>query len=260
MTNPQRIPAWLGLTLAVTAFVIAGCDAQGAVSETVERTLAFREGGSLSIENINGSITIASGAGGQISLRAIKTASDAESLQSVAVDISEEPGTVTIVTRFSKLGVLRGWNLGKRSVAYHLKVPPETALRAKLVNGRIAISDIVGDMRTETVNGAVRISAVSGQVSAKTVNGSLRASFAVVNDNGTNSFRTVNGSVEVRLPPDVRGQFRAKTVNGSLKTDFPLHVRKPKYGPGRSIDDRLGTDGGTYSFSTVNGSIRILEN
>ena len=257
--NPRRIATFLGLTLAVTAVFLAGCQAQGAVSETVERTLALGEGGSFSIENINGPIAIAVGASDEISLRATKTARDADGLKSITVDINEGPGCVAISTRFSKLGVFGSWMGRATSVAYDLQVPRDAAVRAKSVNGTITISDIAGDLQTETVNGAVRISDVAGQVTAKTVNGSLKASYAAVNDSGMNSFKTVNGSVEVRLPPAVSGQFRAKTVNGSLKSDFPLDVRKPKYGPGRSIEDRLGASDATYSFSTVNGSIRILE-
>ena len=242
------------------AVLQAGCLAQGAVSETLERTLALGEGGSFSIENVNGPIAIAVGDSDEISLRATKTARDADGLRSITVDINEEPGSVAISTNFSKLGLFGRWMGRATSVAYDLRVPRGAAVRAKSVNGTITIADLAGDLQTETVNGAVRISDVAGQVKAKTVNGSLRASYAAVNDSGTNSFKTVNGSVEIRLPPDVSGQFRAKTVNGSVKTEFPLEVRKPKHGPGRSIEDRLGSADATYSFSTVNGSIRILEN
>ena len=260
LSNPHRIVTLLGLTLAVTAALLAGCQAQGAVSETVERTLALGKGGSFSIENINGPIAVAVGDSDEIRLRAIKTARDADGLGSITVDINEEPGSVAISTRFSNLGVFGNWLGRATSVAYDLRVPRDAAVRAKSVNGTITIADVAGDLQTETVNGAVRISDVAGQVTAKTVNGSLKASYAGVKGTGTNSFKTVNGSVEVRLPPEVSGQFRAKTVNGSLKSDFPLDVRKPKYRPGRSIDDRLGPADATYSFSTVNGSIRILEN
>ena len=260
VSNPHRPATWLGLTLAAIAVLQAGCVAHGAVSETVERTLPLGKGGSFSIENINGPIAIAVGDSDEISLRATKTARDADGLRSITVDIDEEPGKVAISTRFSKLGVFGSWLGRAMSVAYDLRVPRNAAVRAKSVNGTITIANVAGDLRTETVNGAVRISDVAGQVTAKTVNGSLKASYVAVNDSGTNSFKTVNGSVEVRLPRDVSGKFRAKTVNGSLKSDFPLDVRKPKYRPGRSIEDRLGAADATYSFSTVNGSIRILEN
>ena len=238
MTNPHRPATWLALTLAVMAALQAGCLAQGAVSETVERTLPLGEGGSLSIENISGPIAIAVGDSDEISLRATKTARDADGLRSITVDINEEPGSVAISTRFSNLGLFGRW-LGRATT--------------------ITITELAGDLQTETVNGAVRISDVAGRVTAKTVNGSLKASYVSVNDSGANSFETVNGSVEVRLPSDVSGNFRATTVNGSVKSEFPLEVRKPKYGPGRSIKDRLGFADATYSFSTVNGSIRILE-
>ena len=259
MNNPHRPATWLALTLAVMAALQAGCVAQGAVSETVERTLALGEGGSLSIENISGPIAIAVGDSDEISLRATKTASDADGLRSITVDIDEEPGSVAISTRFSNLGLFGRWLGRATSVAYDLRVPRDAAVRAKSVNGTITIAELAGDLQTETVNGAVRISDVAGRVTAKTVNGSLKASYVSVNESGTNSFETVNGSVEVKLPSDVSGNFRAKTVNGSVKSEFPLEVRKPKYGPGRSIEDRLGSADATYSFSTVNGSIRILE-
>jgi len=246
--------------LAVTAVFLAGCQAKAAVSEIVDRTLPLGKGGSFSIENINGPITVAVGDSDEIGLRYTKTARDAVGLRSITVDINEEPGSVSISTRFSKLGVFGNWLGRTMSVAFELRVPPDAEVQAKSVNGTITIAEVAGDLQTETVNGAVQIIDVAGRVTATTVNGSLKASYAAVNDTGSNSFQTVNGSLEVRLPPDVSGQFRAKTVNGSLKSDFPLEVRERKYRPGRSIEDRLGSGDATYSFSTVNGSIRILEN
>jgi hypothetical protein len=46
-------------------------------------------------------------------------------------------------------------------------------------------------------------------------------------------------------------------VNGDINTDFPLEVRKAKYGPQRSLSGTLGSGGPQISLETVNGPIEI---
>jgi hypothetical protein len=45
-------------------------------------------------------------------------------------------------------------------------------------------------------------------------------------------------------------------VNGKIRTDFPLAVRTG-FGPGSSLQGRLGDGGRSIKLTTVSGSIRL---
>ena len=223
-------------TCLAAALCLAAAPLAAKVSETVERTLRLGEHGAVVISNVNGSIGIRTADTDQVSLKAVKTASNADKLRATTIAIDESPGRIEIKTEFPKRGWFE-WGNGA-SVSYRLTVPGGADVRATSVNGTIKIRGIRGQTDTRTVNGSVRITDVGGSVSAETVNGSL----------------------QVSLPSGVNGRFRAETENGSIHTEFPLQIRKAKYGGQQSIHDQLGESGATFSFATVNGSIKILKN
>lgn len=253
MRNAHRIATCLA---AVLFLAIAPLAAK--VTENVDRTFKLAEGGELVISNVNGSIDVKASDSNQVTLHAIKSANDADGLQATTIEIDESPGRLEISTKHAN----SGWfsSDGNGSISYALTVPRGVDIKANSVNGTVTISQIHGDIEAETVNGAVKINDVAGAVAAKTVNGSLRVAITDAPDSKINSFKTVNGSVQVSLPANVTGKFDADTVNGSIKTDFALEVYKPKPWGKKSINAQLGTGGSSYSFSTVNGSIKITEN
>ena len=245
-------------TCLAAALCLAAAPLAAKVSETVERTLRLGEHGAVVISNVNGSIGIRTADTDQVSLKAVKTASNADKLRATTIAIDESPGRIEIKTEFPKRGWFE-WGNGA-SVSYRLTVPGGADVRATSVNGTIKIRGIRGQTDTRTVNGSVRSTDVGGSVSAETVNGSLHVGYMKVDQVGNNSLKTVNGSLQVSLPSGVNGRFRAETENGSIHTEFPLQIRKAKYGGQQSIHDQLGESGATFSFATVNGSIKILKN
>ena len=252
MRIPSRIAIWLAAGACLAALLLAG----GKVSETVERTLTLGKHGIVAITNVNGSIRIAASENDQVFLLAVKTARDTDSLRATTIEIDESPGRIAVETRFPKRRLFGSGSSGA-SVAYDLRIPRNAKIRAESTNGSITIRNIRGDVRTETVNGSIKISNAGRTVNAVTVNGSLNVAYSDADEVGNNTLKTVNGSLQVWLPPDVNGAFQARTVNGSIRTDFPLIIRKSKYGRHQSINDQLGERGGTFLFVTVNGSIKI---
>ena len=250
MPAVQRIAVYLAAALA-----LAGCShATGAnATETLSRTFALEEGGTVSVKNTNGSVRVSVGDGDQVLLRARKSARTADDLAAISVHIDASPRLVEIETEIQR-------NTRNASVNYELTVPRTAAVRARSVNGSVDVEGSAGGTRAETVNGRLSISNAEGDVSAKTVNGSVDAHWSRLNGSVKNSFETVNGSLRVRMPADANGSFSAKTVNGSIKTDLPLEVQKSKRGRRPSINDSIGTGGPSFALSTVNGSIRILAN
>ncbi len=244
------------IAILLTAIACATAADSNKVSETVEHTLMLGEHGTVSVANVNGPIRIDATHGDQVFLRAVKAARNIESLRATTIEIDVSEGRIAVETKLPKRSVF-GRNADGVSVSYDLRIPRNASIQAESANGSIAIHDIQGELQAETVNGAIKLSAVTGPVSANTVNGSVVATYSSADDIGKNSLEAVNGSLQVWLPTEVTGKFRAATVNGSIKTDFPLGIRKLKYGRHQSVDDQLGESERTFSLKTVNGSIKI---
>lgn len=251
------------------AFCLAAVPLAANVSENIERVFQLETGGSVAAANINGPIRVRAADGGEVSLRAVKTARTAECLEALTVVIDASPPaqagktqTLRIETKHPVKSWIQSFAKGgcDGNVSYELTVPRGAAVRAKSVNGAVTIENVHGGIDAETVNGRVKISGAGGAVTARTVNGSVRADIAGEPTSGEYSFQTVNGSVRVSLPAETSGKFQANTLNGAIETDLPLEVRQARRWGKKSIDARLGGGDASFSFSTVNGSIDIRKN
>jgi hypothetical protein len=61
----------------------------------------------------------------------------------------------------------------------------------------------------------------------------------------------------VHLPAGVGADVSAQNLNGGMESDFPLMVRG-RWGP-RELSGRIGDGGGRLELTTVNGTIRLIE-
>lgn len=250
MTPRNRIPR--SLTAALALIISVSCQALGApITEDIERSFTLREGATVTVKTTNGSLRFVGVDGDQMRLRATKKARSPKDLERVRVEIEESPEGVAVETVFVS-------RVRNASVSYELEVPRNVEIQAKTVNGSIRISGTGGETRAKSVNGSVKIAEFAGDLSAETVNGSVQVDWRSLEGVNKNTLSTVNGSIKVRVPSDVRGGFNAKTVNGSIKTDLPLEIRKGRFGRHPSIDDRIGEHGAEFEFSTVNGGVSIL--
>ena len=150
------------------------------VKETEEFIFNIDEGGRLSLENINGSITIVGGGGDQIEVIANKKAGSQEYMDDLTIVIDEETDYIRIETRHpkSKNKWLNWGSDHSGSVSYKLTVPSDINLDTiSTVNGSIEISDVAGTVKAETVNGDLETYELTSDVNLETVNGSNEAEF-----------------------------------------------------------------------------------
>ncbi|MEO8025084.1 MAG: DUF4097 family beta strand repeat-containing protein [Bryobacteraceae bacterium] len=177
------------------------------------------------------------------------------------LEITEDNNTVTIggsVFRASDVTVT---------------VPFSTSLNLSTVNGGdIVVEHVAGEADVDNTNGNVTLTNVSGSVVAHALNGKLIVSFDKVTPGKAMSFSTLNGSIDVTLPPDTKANLKMKADNGDIYTDFEMQV-----GPNRPAVVEDGRDrGGKYrvkidramygsingggpemTFTTLNGKIYI---
>ncbi len=231
-------------------FIVPSIGAE--VTEAFDRTAALSPGGSFAVSNVNGRVQITAWDRDEVRIHAVKSARSAEALREVEIEVVESGDSVTVSTHLPK-----GWNKGG-SVSYEIQAPASARVKASTVNGRLEVAGVQGALDVKSVNGSVSVADAASTTQAETVNGSLTVRYAAAPAAGESELSSVNGSVKLLLPATVTGDFTAKTVNGSIRTDFPLEIKKARFGPTSSLDGAIGSGGARYAVKTVNGSIRIL--
>jgi len=236
-------------------------------TETFEKSYDFASGGELILENVNGSVEVTAWDEEKVQLiakkeaRASSTSRAQEAVKKVKIEVNQTANSLEIKTYdpFRKRGrgisrLLSG-DFVSVSVAYTLMVPRKTDLNLETVNGTISIEKVKGAHASRTVNGAIKVNRASGSFEGKTTNGSIKVELEEVEPSSLVSLKTVNGSVNLSLPPEVRADIRAHTVNGSISTDFSVEVsgRVSR----RRLQGYINGGGAEIDLGTVNGSIHL---
>ncbi len=262
--------------------------------QTINKTMAWTGGQShvLELSNINGSVHIVAENRNDVSIVATRTV-DREGRNgqpTPTVDFRQERDRLLVCgdnthcgCRTDAAGNERSrdrdwWGSGDRGreddrarvrVDFEVKVPRAVTLNVCTVNSKLLrVEGTDGAFRINNVNGGLELASLRGAGSAHTVNGSLEASFTAP-PTGPSDFKTVNGTIDVTMPPSLSADLRLNTLHGHLYTDFettllprtpPAQERKDggvRYRFDRAATVRVGKGGPALSFETVNGDVRV---
>jgi hypothetical protein len=151
-----------------------------------------------------------------------------------------------------------------------ISVPADTSLTARSHNGDIEADGLRGEFDVQTHNGKITLNSVSGTIVAHTANGAIKVVMDRVEASKPLSFSSLNGSIDVTLPADVKANLKLNTFRGEIWSDFDIRLgagasSQPNNTPdGKfrvTMDRNLGgtiNGGGTdLSFHTLNGRITI---
>ncbi len=148
------------------------------------------------------------------------------------------------------------------SVDFTVLLPAGVKVLAGTVNGEVQVEGVTEEVDASSVNGRVEAASSGGPVRASSVNGSVDARMGTIGAGSRLTLESVNGSVSVTLPADLRAEVDLTTTNGSVQSDFPIAVlgsldRRHLHG---TIGGAPGTAGGgtpELRIETVNGSIAL---
>lgn len=250
-------PAYKGLTLLISTWLIAAVAAADTVTEDFLQSYPLSAGGSLSLDNINGDVIIEAWNRDEVEISAVKRASSQEDLDDLQIEVDASADRLRIETRFRRQGRERTKERRSGSVDYTLHVPRTARLAdIDLVNGDLTIHAISGDIEASLVNGNIEAADLSGDVELSTVNGTLSASFAHLAAGQEVDLSSVNGSLEVQVPRDGSADIEASTVHGRIRSELGFEVKKGEY-VGSSMRGKLGSGGASVELDNVNGSITV---
>jgi DUF4097 and DUF4098 domain-containing protein YvlB len=225
--------------------------------ESFTRSAAFQSTGRVSLQNVNGDISIETWDKNEIRIEGEKFARTEAELERIELTIELSETAADIKVHLPKRAT--GWfgnNSIRGGVRFKLMVPATADLaRIKTVNSSVDVNGARGPAHLETVNGRIRAHNLGGHAKLSTVNGQIDASFVEVSSNADLSFNTVNGSVKLTLPENTGAQLHASVVNGHVDCEFPIEM-KGRVG-GKRISGKIGDGRAKLSAESVNGSVKI---
>jgi DUF4097 and DUF4098 domain-containing protein YvlB len=229
-------------------------------TERFAQTYPLSADGSVSVSNVNGSISVDVWDRSEVKLEYVKTADTKENLAEVEIKIDARQDTFRVETDYGdgrrrNSGERR--NYGKLQVEYRLTVPRNAVLDAiETVNGSVSITGGGSLTKASSVNGQVRATNLRGTANLSTVNGTVEADFDQLQTGSRISLNTVNGTVNLVIPSNADATVKADTVNGNIVNDFGLPVRKGEY-VGRDLYGRIGSGDVQIRLNSVNGTLSV---
>jgi hypothetical protein len=150
-----------------------------------------------------------------------------------------------------------------------IRVPLNTAVRAKSMNGDITVEGVNGEIEMNTTSGDLTANGVEGSIVAHSLNGDMVMSLNRL-DGKPMSFSTLNGDIDVTLPPDTKARLKLRSDHGEVYTDFEIKlepatrsVESTQQGGTKRVKvekvvyGTINGGGPEISFTTMNGEIKI---
>jgi hypothetical protein len=259
-------------TITLLALLTTGWNA-AAQSGSFSWNGVIAPGKTIEIKGVNGMVRAELAPGRQVEVTAQKHARRSDPA-TVSVQVVQENGNVTICAVYPTPPA----RIGRRdngenaccpgdsghmntdnndvTVDFTVRVPAGVRFVGRTVNGQIAARALQSDADVASVNGRVTVT-TTGLARAETVNGTIDVTMGSAIWTEPLAFRTVNGSIEIRMPPGVDANVHADTLNGRFTSDFPVAITS-SHGRGRRITGTIGNGGRELELHTVNGSIRLI--
>lgn len=267
---------WRGVrrTAAMTGIMGAAVVLAAAAQESpFQWSGELREGRTLEVRGISGSIRAERASGGTAEVVAEKTGRSSDYDQ-VEVRVEERSDRVIVCAvyrpeRYASDGcdlsdrdsgrTRRGERDIRVGVDFVVRVPDGAKLVASQVSGDVEALGLRADVEASAVSGDVTVS-TTGVAEAESVSGSLDIEMGSL-DWTRLDFETVSGDITLRLPEGLSTDIEFESINGDLDTDFSLQLtgRQGRRWVGSHVRGTIGEGGGrSLTVETVSGDLRIL--
>lgn len=269
----SKIKALIVLCLTMLLLAVSCVLAGEEYKDTFAKTLSLKAGDRFSLENVNGSVAIATWKDNKVEIKAVKTARrHKEDLDKVEIQVNEGSGAVSVKAVWPKFP-----QRADVTVEFTVQVPEGVILsnfvtvnggvdvagkyaRAEVgtTNGTVTVKDASGEFKAGTTNGGVRVSGFAGRLAAETTNGSIKLEAIAFKDGLT--AETTNGSITLVIasPETLNADLRARTTNGHITVDFPITLQNLGQSKHR-VEGKIGQGGPLISLETTNGSINLTK-
>src|SRR6516165_7461986 len=206
----MKVPKLL-VPAVVLAFALAIAAVPGfAISKEFNQTYTLQPGGTVEVQNVNGTVEVQGWDRDVVEVRAVKTAKTKESdVERVSIDVTAKPTGVAILTRYPQ-------NEGVEvAVEYTIHVPHGAKVEhLGTVNGTLRVAGVSEVDELRTVNGNIEVYEADSDVHAHTTNGNVHLELSHVHGVSGTVAETTNGSVVLAVPANAQANLEARCLNG----------------------------------------------
>jgi hypothetical protein len=220
-------------------------------------------GGTMRVQNLNGSIDVDASDNGTTTVQAVKSWRRGDPAD-VRIVVEPSSNGVTVCALWSDekdcsdhgSRSYHGNRHNDVSVRFTVHIAKGVKVDLNTVNGSVDVRGATAAVDAETVNGRVEVATLGGPVTVRTVNGNVRATIEhLINSAEPLELSTVNGSVQLDAPADLNAIIDAETTNGGIESDFPVTINKGMIG--KHVHGTIGQGGRQVELHTTNGSVRL---
>jgi DUF4097 and DUF4098 domain-containing protein YvlB len=245
-------PALRATVVSLLLSVVTWAAPSFAISKDFNQSYPLQPGGSLELQNVNGTVDVEGWDRNEVEVHAVKTAKHKESdLERVSIEVDAKPDGVSITTHYPQ-------NEGVEvAVDYTIHVPHDARVEhIGTVNGTLRIAGVesVGDLHT--VNGNIEVFDGAGTVHAHTTNGNVHLELARLPEKTGAFAETTNGSLVLAVPSDMQADVEVRCLNGNFSSELPMTMESNQRP--REMHGKLGRGGAPIHLRTVNGGIRVV--
>lgn len=264
--------------------------------QQMDTTFDVRAGGELSVDVLNGSVTIDTWDRSAMRVRATHrstTTIDVDrSGSDVSIDVDHrgrpDPVSFSITVPRSYHVQVEGVNVSitvagvqGRTSLENVQGPIQVRnltgpVDIESVSGSVTVENVRGDLDVSTVNEAIRITGGRGSIEAETVNGSImmRGVDAVnvdastvngiveyrgpIHDSGRYFLGTHNGAITITIPERANARISIDTENGRVESAFNVRVGNIGGGQRGGYTFTLGSGSAAVQLESYNGLISLV--
>jgi hypothetical protein len=215
---------------------------------------ALLPGGVLALDNVQGAVSVEGWERPEVAVTVTKTAlAPTDRLDDVQVSAESGAGYLRLRTLYPN-------NLEEPiRVDYQLHVPRRLRIeRLRTLVGDINVRDVEGPVDARSLLGDITEQDVAGPVVAQALTGNVAVSLRALPDPSTPVLlETVNGNLDLLLPPRADADLELRTVAGRIEGKYLFEVSvAPGDGTRRA---RVGRGGVRVRLETIRGNIRVGE-
>jgi hypothetical protein len=245
-------------TFLVVLLTLACAALSAADTKSVDKTLALRATGSVTLESHNGSIHVDTWDRAEIEIHARiesngYTAEDHRRFQETTVQIEGSGDSVRIKS------VLPDWNWGWFSgsnpeIHYTVHAPRTARWTIRDHNSHAEIRDLHAALDMDTHNGSLRVTGLAGPLQLNMHNGKAEVDFASFT--ASSSVDMHNGNVELILPANSKFNLYSDGHNNDVNSDFAVLARTSGR-RWRNVEGPVNGGGPSLRLTSHNGSFRL---
>lgn len=229
-----------------------------AEKEEIRRKYTLKPDSSVHIRGINGGVKIETSETNTAEVLIVRSAKKRDDLQYNKINIEHSDDNLTIRVENDRKSIFS--SIGSKPEGHQrvvLKLPRKIELELNGANGKIAIGEILGQLRMNGINGEIKATRIGGETEIHGLNGGLDASFAPLTGNGI-ELGGINGNIDLRFEGEVNADLNAWGVNGQINADLPnvQHKDNEEAGRGR-MKARIGTGGTQIRVNGINGNVSL---